>query len=74
MSRDCGFADEKEASERIAAYARKNMPKIGRCIEDIRAHGMRLGTGDPLAKRARGVVETLEWFACLSGAAAAARP
>lgn len=67
LSRDYDFADEKEVSERIAEYARKNMPKIGRCTEEIRAHGMRLGSGDPLAKRAKGVVETLEWFADFYG-------
>ena len=67
LSRDYDFVDEKEASERIAVYARKNMAKIDRCTEEIRAHGMRLGTGDPLAKRARGVVETLEWFADFYG-------
>lgn len=62
LSRDYDFADEKEVSERIAEYAGKNMAKIDKYMGEIRTHSMHLKSDDPLMKKIKGVVETLEWF------------
>ena len=50
------------------------MPKIGRRIEDMRTHGMLLGSGDLLAKRGRGVVETMSGLPSFTAATAADCP
>ena len=63
LSRDYDYGDEGDVSERIAAYAGKNMPKIDRCMGEIRAHRMYLKSGGPLANKVDRAVETLEWFA-----------
>ena len=62
LSRDYDFADENDVSERIAEYARKNMAKIDKYMEEIRTHSMHLKSDDPLMGKIKGVVETLEWF------------
>ena len=63
LSRDYDFGDERDVSERIAAYAGKNMPKIDKCMGEIREHGMYLKSDDPLANKISKAAEALEWFA-----------
>lgn len=62
LSRDYDFMDGREAACRIAAYARKNTPKVERAIDEIRRHYLYLDSSDPLKGRIKDVLSTLDWF------------
>lgn len=62
LSHDYDFMDENEASEKIAAHARRNAERLGRCRTEIEAQVRHLGARDATIRDVHGVVDVLLWF------------
>ena len=62
LSNDYDFMDEEEASQKIAAYAKRNVAKIKECRCEIQEHVKHLGSRDPASREIDGVVDALRWF------------
>lgn len=67
LSRDYDYMDGREAAGGIAAYVRRNAPKIERSIDAIRRHSLYLDSGGPLRGRVKEVLASLDWFAATYG-------
>ena len=67
LSRDYDYMDGRRASEQIAAYARKNTPKIERRIDEMRRHSLYLDSRDPLKEHVKEALAALVWFIATYG-------
>ena len=63
LSNDYDYMDEKEASQRIAAYAKQNAAMIKECRDEIREEIRHMGGRDSASQELDDVLKDLHWFA-----------